>query len=781
MADIARENGWSVPSAADLAEIKTLARQEQELRELSDAQRATAERQGNVAEAETEKAAATLAERAHLKREMQALWLRWTAPLTFKSAEGQRNIARAVGEITSANLLLRPGFFTRQMIDVVTQNFIYTPTRATAEAIMRYRNDKAAGREGRLLSDVTAAMGEAYKARTGALRAALANARRALHGRSETKNVEQILDHISIFDRAELKADELAAEGKTAQAFAMRVATWFQFAFRYAKALDELQGVLAEAQEMRAQTVTALRAQGIPPAEAETKANLILGDAKAEWMLAMARTQQIFEAAGINATKKQLEESAFDVVKARQYTRIGMAKLVDDDFEGQNRLLRNTIGWNERESGGLGGVFADFGRGLQRFGEGLASGGPAGLLLGMPIIALTRFSNAVGVSINRALTFTPLGFWEGAFGDSPWFHTERDKLQRKVEAAAGTSLGLMVMALVAAGIITPLWKWPDKDSDRDLWRRAGRQPGTLEINLGGGRVMTFSMTVGPFAPLRPWLTFMGALLEGATKANDNEEKLAQKAEKKGLEPAANKTSGIDVLAAAGAASYSAILGGRTAFGIISNMTDNRTPINAGRVAASTISPLIPGVPQWQEMSRMAGVQLNYRDAGFIDFLLPMAGSGTEKRNFFNDPLNEQTTQRVVKVLTGGTYPFAVTKPAQDTEKAYSVLLDSGWRPPPAMNAARRIGDQFRQFSPDEFKIYLQKRGEALKREVADTDFSGMDPQDVRDELDKIYKQVNKEAVQDTIDAIEDQTAGTGNNKDMPVVKRNRENSVNGTH
>ena len=759
MKEVALSRGWVVPTDAQLAEIRDLSNREQELRELTDGERATAERDGNVVEAEQEKAAATITERARLKREMQALWLRWTAPLGWKTAEGRRNVARAVNEITSANLLLRPGFFARQLVDVATQTAIYTPTRAVGEAILRYRQDKVVkGRETRLWRDVGEALKDAYGQRTKALRAALASVRRGLAGRSETKNVEQILDNISIFDRAELKADELAKEGKTAQAFLMRMANYFAFSFRYAKALDELQGVLAEAQEMQARVITELREHGATPEEARERSAWVMGDVNAEFQLALARTRQMFDAAGMESTPAKLEQSAWDVVKARQYGRIAAIKLDAEDFKGQNRVLRNVIGWNEREIGGFGGVIAGFGRSITEFAE----------QIGLPM-PLARFSNAIGISINRVLTFTPLGFFQQAFKGSPWYEGERNATQRKIEAAAGTSVGLMMLMLVAAGVLVPRFKWPDDEAEREIWRKLGRQPGTVEVMIGGGKYITVSLTVGPLSFVRPYLVFMGSIMESLAKHEKKAEKLARKAEEAGLQPAMAEKKQMDILYAAALAGYSTFLGGRTAVGIISNLTDYRAP-QPGRTAAGLVSPLIPGASQWQELSRMQGVQLDAKRASVLDFMFPTAGTASEKRNFFYDPLNDQTTERIVKVMTGGTWPLATLPIHKDTEKAYRVLYETGWRPPGVQNQPREIGDQFRTFDQDELEKYRELRGRYLKKGVADADLAGLTENEKLEELDAVAQEANQDAIDDVIDMIETRTRGSGASQKVPALK-----------
>jgi len=147
-----------------------------------------------------------------------------------------------------------------------------------------------------------------------------------------------------------------AEQGNYVLSFLMRVASLIRLGYRVAQALDNIHGLPAEYQEMQAQVVTALRENGKSPSEAKVAADKVIGDMHQQWLLAIDRVHHIFAANGIEATETEVKEAAWSVVKAWQYYRMKELGLPADEFEENNRLLRNTLGWNEREVTGLGGL-----------------------------------------------------------------------------------------------------------------------------------------------------------------------------------------------------------------------------------------------------------------------------------------------------------------------------------------------------------------------------------------------------------------------------------------
>src|SRR5262249_51628786 len=148
------------------------------------------------------------------------------------------------------------------------------------------------------------------------------------------------------------------------------------------------------------------------------KADWVMGDMKAEFARAIPDAQNQLAAAGIKADEREVKAAAWRLVRARQYARMRDLQLPADDFEGRNQELLDMLGWNEAEEGGVGGAVASAVRAGGRLATQLASSSKVGAAVAMPLISLTRFGNAIGILINRKLSFTPLGFFPGAFGVS---------------------------------------------------------------------------------------------------------------------------------------------------------------------------------------------------------------------------------------------------------------------------------------------------------------------------------------------------------------------------
>jgi len=74
------------------------------------------------------------------------------------------------------------GSLPGQTISVLTQGLVHTPTRAVAEAIIRYQNDRSEGREAALWRDLGQSLASAYKTRFASVQSALYATRAAFAG-----------------------------------------------------------------------------------------------------------------------------------------------------------------------------------------------------------------------------------------------------------------------------------------------------------------------------------------------------------------------------------------------------------------------------------------------------------------------------------------------------------------------------------------------------------------------------------------------------------------------
>lgn len=743
---MAKKEGWPVPTENEIARMKTLAAEEERLRALTPKEAAEAHAFGDLDRAQREKEAATQIERAALKKEMQTRWARMSRPIVlwpFRSAwQTRQNLAAALNELAAANLLTRLAFVPRQVIGVLSQAVAHGPGRAIGNALLM-RHDAIQRGEPQgwksFWDDTGEAMRVSVRAQANAIRPALMNMRAAFRGRGLYKNVDHLMSGIGALDRIELKAKELQAQGKNAQAALLWMYTQIKWGYRVAQSLDYLHGTPAEAQEVALMTERALAENVTNRAERLQAVDYVIGNAKREWAEAVATVQRILDASGIKATPQQLQERAGHMIKHWQFERARELGLPADDFEGQADILRNTIGWNERETNGLGGLVATMGKGAQRIA------GEAGVPL-----PLASFSNAIGIAINRALHFTP--FYKlantklpgGTPENSPWFKTEADRQQRKVEALVGTMVGTPLILMAATGALVVQLKPPTDKEERELWEREGHKSGTVEVPTGDGSFIPISLNNSPLTPVASYLAAGGAIYKLLTDRQKAQDKLNAEAAKKGIQPGQIRPiNATDIMMVAANAFYGTIVGGsRTASGLVGSLTEYGLP-NAQKSIASQLSPLIPGLPALQEISRMGGVVLDQKVASIWDFMLPLPSSGARKLNLLGEPAGTpDDLQRIVQTLTGGTYGPIDPNEAH-SQAAYAALFASGYRPPSiSPNKGYNINGVFRPMNDEELVKYTKERGERLREALAPLGATT----DV-DAVKKAYQEANAAALQ----------------------------------
>ena len=688
---IAKKSGWKIPTDEEVSRFRDLARLEQELSTAT-------EEEINAGITDDIKAAMNEAKRMDIMRELQMRWAQMTMPIRGN----KQNLARAAKEYGSANTLLKFGFITKQLIDVATQMFIYTPSRATATAIQRFTTSRDPNRTLRLWKDVSTTLEDAYKARFDALDMAYKSAIQAAKGRAEKDTIMGLQTGMRALDRLKAQADEYAKKGNYAQATVLRIIGIAQLSYRFASSLDAFQGVLAEQQEIGAWTESQLRLQGMAPAEARKAAKIIMGDALAEYALAQALIGD-----NPNIAPKDRSAAAWNVVRARQYQRIATAGLDAGDIKGITQNLRSTIGWNVEEEGGPGGVI----------GQAMKSTGKILSRVGIPDL-LGMFSNAVAIGVNRGFTFAGGGFVPGAFEGSAWYKTETDKVQRKIEAATGLGLSGLFVGLVLSGALRVFTHWPDDKEEADLWEREGHKPNTMELDLPGGKILRVSLSTGPFQFVRPALAAVGELQYQQARRDRLNQKAGAAAKKKGLKFEPRELTAMDIVSALGYGAWSAIAQGRTTSGLIGAGTYRGTA-DVGKIAAAAVSPLIPFGPLMREATAMSGAQFNPKDQTFINLLAPTPWSGKVDRNFLGDPVGTpRATERIMSILTGGTAIVG----GEDPDRAYQVLAKTGWTPAtPQSNKFFQFGRVQRQATPEELTRMQEVRAVELKTRISQLD------------------------------------------------------------
>lgn len=722
---IAEAARWNVPTESELATVRSLAEEIIKLRGLSpDKIRALRGNKAELARAKVLQEAATSERRVGLKRRIETYWSRWTRPINLRTRKGWANAVEAGYEFTAANLLFKGGFLTRQSIDILTSAVFHLPNRAIAHALTMHGGFAGMATQ-EFWGDAGAILKLSAQTQLEALPSALREFKEALKGTAEIKNVDRLLSGIALFERVQMRADELTAKGRNAEAFVLRLFGAIRFSYRFASAGDNLQGVPQEWQEIKTQAFRWFRESGLNLAAAKLKADQIVPHLRAVYIAALPKAREILEETGKAPTKSEIDAGAWHIVKGMAYQGMKEAGMPSDDFENRNRLMRSTNAWNESMSGvaSVGGVVSSAIKNIGQVGKNFP---PVALFTG----AFGRFGNAIGIGIDRTLTWGGLGLFPSAFGagenyvdpntgiaarGSPFFRTAEDRAQRKVEASIGLAFSAVVMLLVLARYLVVRNKWPKDKEDRELWDRMGWKPGTVALQLGDGKEIPLSMTVGPMALVRPWLVGSGAWVDALDTKAKAQAKLDADAARRGLPPGQAKSlDAADMLAIAGTAAWSAALGGRTAGGLIGSLTDYGVP-NASKTLSALVSPTLPGLPALQEASRMAGVQLD-KTATFLDFLVPLPTSSAAKVNLLGDPAsNPNDLQRIVQILTGGTYPGVTDAQAARDVAGYSALFSTGFRPP-SIDAAKgyAFADGFRPMTDAELGKYTQLRGQYLK-------------------------------------------------------------------
>lgn len=749
--NIAKEQGWNPPSDEEIDRMKKLSDRLTSLRNHSP--EALAEyKKTNASEQEIESArqikeAGLSSEINRVRKEMEIAWARMTKPINIwrglpfiGNPEIRANNARAINEFIAANLLSKPGFFTRQVAAILSQWLSFVPTRSIANAIVNHQHAKNWQERQPFLKEVASQLRDGYKSQYAAMKSAIAAAQAGLLGRGEQRTVLNLTSALSALDRLTKQAEEAWAAGDYGRAGLLYFLSSIKMGYRIAQGLDRLQGVPAHYQNMRAQVLRGLMDAGKTRAEAETSADLVLDIIKQEWALALVRARDLLNEAGVTPTAQAIRQNAAQIVKRKAYQKIQELGLPADAFEEESSFMENTIGWNQREVKGVGGALARGLRQLEKVAEAK----------GVPLVA-TRFSNAIGISINRALAFTPL--WQqadyGGRGDSAWFSSEVDRAQRRVEGYVGTSLGAIALMMAMTGTWAVRLKWPKDKEERDIFEREGHRPNTVEIPISETEFIPISLNNSPFMFVAPYLAAGGALREKL----DEKAKLQATRDRQAAElgVTAEKVPGLssaDLGLVALAAAQQSILGGRTVAGLIGSMTSYGAP-NAKKTVASYTSALIPWLPGSQEVSRMAGVSLDERAASIGDLMLPLPTSGARKLNLLGDPVRTPNDiQRVSQIMSGGTSIVPVNTADAKSEAAYRALIESGFRPPSiSANQGYLIDGTIRPMKGIELQRYTEARGRLLKEALSSWSSTGNADED-KAQARKLYQTANAQALQE---------------------------------
>ncbi len=736
--ELAKMNGQTVPTPQTVSHLKELADREQALRTPTDAEYQAIQQDPALSPEDKASQIAkriqvlkdmTRNERAQMMREMGTIWSQIFKPLSWKhwfaGRDIMKNNVQALNEYETLDMLTKIGFPFRILTHITTQLFLHTPTRSLARArLLRINDIEKNGPEGRAgftladktyWRDVGGALSDSYKATIAALKPALISARAELLGRGETRNVDRVLTGMNTLDRIAKKADEEMKAGRPWNAAilhfinAPRVIQW------YISAVDHFQGKPTEYQELIHRIEIAMRDDGRSRAEIESFKDVIFAKMRNEFPIAVADTQQFYESRGIQKSDKQIEEEANNLVTRRVYEQMARIGLPADDFEADINLLKSTVSWQEPTTRGIGGGFAGALRIVSKIGEEV----------GVPT-SIARLSNAIGTGINYALMNTPfykladIGPKVETGGNSPWFRSRLDREQRLAQAVIGSLLGSFAIALVASGRVKVVNNPPLNKKERDDFYAQGHHPGTVEFYLPDGSFIPLSLTVGPASLVAPYFMGAGAVADLVHRRAAEQQKLNDIAARTGMP--AGKIRDInptDIALLAGEAALGTILSARTASGLTASLSEQGIP-NSSKAVSSAISPLVPLLPAYQELSRMMGVSMDSKLASIWDYLVPLPTSAARSVNMLGDPVKTpDDVQRIIQTVMAGSYPLPIQGTVNPDQPAYAALFSTDYRPPP-VNPMRgyNINGTYRPMTDSELEAYSAARGAYFKQNLS---------------------------------------------------------------
>ena len=741
-AQMALDKGWDLPSQADLDKMREMSEREEALRTPPASELAAAATPEAKEEIVRHLEDATLEERQNLMHQMQVMWSKWSHPINWRKHYSdplirQNNVA-ALNELTTGNTLLKVGFPFRLGLDIAAQAVIHMPTRSIAEAFTRWDARRMAGdptADNSLFAEMSQTLREGLEGALSGVRPALQGFARTMKGKGERRNVEGLVSGVMAFDRIRAKADALDAQGNHGLAFVNRLISLLEYGRRYAGAADFFQGPPAAWQEINHLVGRELRARNLSYAEVNRQRELIVGDISRQMVAAMSEAKDQLEAKGLPTDPGAVRQAAWNVVRGDVFARIARAGMPADEFRQRVDNLRAMVAWSLPQKGGPGGVVrAAFKGGQQVVG---AAGIPTPFF---------NFANAMANSINRSLSFTPAGFFPSVFKGDPFF-AEHWQGQRKVEATLGSAAGIMVIGAIIAGLLKYNLAMPKDPKERERFIAGGHRVGDFEVHYPDGTYSAFSTQTGPFRFMAPYFAAAGSVKAAYDEKAREQAKLDAIAAKTGV-PAGKVAplGSTDVLGALAHGAWAAISGGRTASGLIGSYV-NPWDLSIKQPVAATLGSMTPFLPGYQELTRMAGVSIDPHKGSVFDLMVPLPGSGAQRLNVMGDPLrNENDLQRVVSILTGGTYPIPVPD-AGSQQTAYANYYASDYRPTAtSTNRGYEIGGQVRPLTPREMETYLQARGAAFKTALSQMNMEGMTPQERTAAVKAAYEEANASAL-----------------------------------
>ena len=720
-----------VASDRDIAKLRDLVDRIEQLTQLTSKETLRAGSDpARIATAKKERARVQAHSIQLLQRRIEAMMKEWSSPTAdnvldwIKDPVLRRNRNAALNELASSNVLLGVAKFGRQLFDTLTFQPWYVGHRAISNTFNGFLSGVAGGANPssiQLFKNLSSDLAGVLRVRIATIGHPLRAFSQAVKGRGLPTHVDNLKSGMLMAERLNIRAQELQDKGTPAsivRSYLMRFWALQTLGHRQFGAIDVLQAKSAEWQEMLSQVRAGLRAKGVSKIEINEQSDSIFSNISSDLITARDDAEAILTSATNTPSKSEINAQAWELLQTRLYARIKAIGLNADQFEERNAAYTSTIAWN-RPPGGLGGIIAKNMKAVQKWAEP-----------GMPLPTM-MFGNAIGTSLNRGMTWIGMGLFPGMFKDDPWYETDVDKLHRKMEAITGVAMQTALGSLVLMGYIIVRLGWPKDKKEREEWQAKGIKPFTIEFPLGDGTNLAIPLRVGPLAPMAGGLAGAAAMRALIEKKHKEQQKLNDDASKLGVEPGkATPINAADLLAVAGKSAWEMLSSGRTASGMLGTYSDYGN-MNVGRIVSALASPLIPLLPAYQELTRLAGINIDANIGSFWDMLVPSPWSPSKRVNMLGDSVaTPGDLERILGIVTLGG---GVTRDIKSDNTPYASLYQTGARPQAiSRTKGYNFGVEIRPMTKSELAEFAVSRGVNLKSALADLGpIDGMSPADAK--------------------------------------------------
>lgn len=788
--EIAKAMGDVVPTDATVAKMRAMSERIMRLRELSEAEKQSAltkaekvagrvltdeEKQQALDDAKADKMSLKSIS-GPLTEELGREWSKIRFPISMgltprtlaQMWNRKANLATAAVELSSLNMLTTFGFAVRLPIHLTTQ----LAQLSLSSPMARSWHFLMEGNKAGFLRD----MARSYVDTLGALRLSarttLNSVSAELRNAGQGRHLEQSMGGINALDRLYAKANDHWQKGeaflkagnavKASVEHTLALVEHFLALPRITKffinAVDTFQGTPAEFKRIADLVEMDGRLNGLAREQINLNKETVYKAIKEGYATAVQDAGEFLRNSGVdNPSVQRIREEASRINVTRAYRVLERLGMPADDFKANAQDLRDYMAWKLPVEKGV----------------GLMVAGPARILrkklteAGLPV-SMFNFAKAIGHSINWTLQYSPLALLDrmgvpatdlygGIKEGSPFGDFERR--ERNANAIMGNMVGAAVVGLMAAGVMRFIPLHPMDKRKRDELIAQGHEPGTVEFVHDDGTFRAFSLKVGPFQRISPWIFAAGEIQDFAQHRAEQQAQLNAQAEKLGIEP----TKLPDITAEervmiAGKAVFGSLLASSTARGLVSPITEYGIP-DPRRLIATEIGTKVPLLPAYQEVTRMMGVRLDSHLATVTDYLVPLPTSPARAVNVLGDPVETpDAIRRVVSTLTAGSYPLAIRSPEN---QPYATLFDSGYKAPLiSRTQGHNINGVLRPFTPEELSRYTVARGQEFKAALTQLgSLDGMAPEDKKRAVSSAFTEANERALESV--GVEAQGRSTG--------------------